>query len=199
MSEQETTTEIESSEVESAEQVETTEPKAYTPPATQEAFNRVIEERLVRERKKYADYDELKANQAEFETWKESQLTEQEKAIKAAREEGEASATSMFQERIVKTEIRSLASQAGFSDPEDAVALFGGDTPVKDGEPDADAITARLGEIAAAKPYLLKDTKPAKPAGKPKLPATERRETTEDGGKGRAAAAMRQLGKQRIR
>lgn len=34
----------------------------YTPPATQADLDRIIENRLQRERQKYADYDQLKAN-----------------------------------------------------------------------------------------------------------------------------------------
>lgn len=171
--------------------------KTYVPPATQEDFDRIIQDRLARERKQYADYDELKAQQAEYEKWKESQLTEHEKAVKAARDEGAAEATTKFEKRIVTTEIRALATQAGFADASDALALFGDSLPVKDGEPDEAAITARLDEIAKSKPYLLKaDTTPKPPKGRPKMPQTEKRDSKENG-KGRAAAAIRQLGKQR--
>lgn len=37
---------------------------AYTPPATQEDLNRIIEGRLQRERSKYSDYEELKSKAA---------------------------------------------------------------------------------------------------------------------------------------
>lgn len=38
----------------------------YTPPATQADMNRIIESRLQRERAKYADYDQLKADSAKL-------------------------------------------------------------------------------------------------------------------------------------
>lgn len=46
---------------------------------TQEELNRIIEQRLARERKKYADYDELKKAAEELKAIKEAQMSEQEK------------------------------------------------------------------------------------------------------------------------
>lgn len=46
---------------------------------TQEELDRIINERLERERKKYADYNDLKKAAEELQKIKESQMTEQEK------------------------------------------------------------------------------------------------------------------------
>lgn len=46
---------------------------------TQDELDKIVSERLERERKKYADYADLKKTAAEFERLRESQMTEQEK------------------------------------------------------------------------------------------------------------------------
>ncbi len=46
---------------------------------TQEEIDKIIADRLKREREKYKDYEELKKNAAEYQKWKESQMTEAEK------------------------------------------------------------------------------------------------------------------------
>ena len=171
--------------------------KEYAPPATQADLDRIIESRLARERAKYGDYDELKSKITEYEGWKESQLTEQEKAVQAAREEGRQEATTAFERKLVSAQVKLEAQALGFHDPSDALAHFGDELPMKDGDPDVDAIKQVLTELASNKPYLLKVQERRAPKGKPKFP-TGQKQATHDG-KGRAAAALRQLGAQRSR
>lgn len=128
--------------------------KQYTPPATQEEFDQIIEKRLARERAKFGDYDDLKNAKAELEKLRDSQLSEQEKAVKAARDEGAAEATTKFERRLVSAEVKIQAATLGFHDASDALAAFGDELPLKDGDPDVDAIKAKLEEVAKAKPYL---------------------------------------------
>lgn len=172
--------------------------KEYTPPASQADLDRIIEDRLSRERRKYSDYDDMKSKLSEYETWKQSQLTEQEKAVQAARDEGAAEATTTLGRKLVAAEVKVQATALGFHDPSDAIAYFGEDLPMKDGDADSDAIKKKLGELATVKPYLVKSHQTPGPARKPKLPAGTKQDTTQDG-KGRAAAALRQLGTQRHR
>lgn len=172
------------------------EQKQYSPPATQADLDQIIEKRIARERAKYGDYEDLKKAKAELEKVRDSQLSEQEKAVKAAREEGVTEATTKFERRLVSAEVKIQASALGFHDASDALAAFGEELPLKDGDPDVDAIKAKLAEVAKAKPYLLKADVTI-PRGKPRLPRGEKK-TTQDG-KGRAVAALRQLGQQRHR
>lgn len=51
----------------------------YTPPATQDEFNKIVEARLQRERAKFADYDDLKTKASEYDKVTESQKTELQK------------------------------------------------------------------------------------------------------------------------
>lgn len=57
---------------------------------SQADVDRIVGERLARERSsKFGDYDDLKTKAAEFDKLRESQATEQEKAVTKARKEGE--------------------------------------------------------------------------------------------------------------
>ncbi|MGF4045732.1 hypothetical protein ACX800_09980 [Paenarthrobacter nitroguajacolicus] len=166
----------------------------YTPPATQADLDRIIQDRL--KRAKPADYDDLKSKAAEYDKYKESSKTEQQKAIEAARAEGAQEVTGKFTTRIVNADIRATAATLGFSDPQDAIALFGDISKVEitDDGPDAKAIKARLDEIAKDKPYLLKTTTGPKVVTKPKPVKGEESDADNKPGKSKAAAALRQLG-----
>lgn len=52
----------------------------FTPPASQDEFNRIIADRLSRERAKFADYDDLKTKAGEFDKLTEAQKTDAQKA-----------------------------------------------------------------------------------------------------------------------
>lgn len=60
------------------------EPQEYTPPATQEDLNRIIAERVARERTKYADYEDLKGKAAKYAELEESQKSELQKQSERA-------------------------------------------------------------------------------------------------------------------
>jgi hypothetical protein len=51
----------------------------FTPPASQEELNRIIEKRLERERSKFGDYDDLKAKAARLDEIEAANQTEAEK------------------------------------------------------------------------------------------------------------------------
>lgn len=51
----------------------------YTPPATQEDLDRIIEQRLARERAKFADYEDLKAKAEAHDAYVESQKTDDQR------------------------------------------------------------------------------------------------------------------------
>jgi hypothetical protein len=176
------------------------EPTAYTPPASQADLDRIIESRLARERQKLAgeyggDAASIKAMRDEYEAYKESQKSETEKAIDEAKKAASTETSQRFLSRIVNAEVKAVAGVLGFNDPADALQIIDASKlPVKDDEPDTDAIRKAIEKLATDKPYLLK-------AGAPKVrtrpkPAEGERENddTPTGGKGKAAAALRQLG-----
>lgn len=169
----------------------------FTPPASQADLDRIIQERVARERNKFADYEDLKAKATEYDQFKESSKTEQQKAIDAARAEGANEVAGKYTTRIVNAEVKATAASLGFKDPGDAIALFGDISKVKieDDGPDTAAIKSRLEEIAKDKPYLLKETQTTRvPTGRPRVrQGTDTTDTDKPTGKARAAAALREL------
>jgi hypothetical protein len=59
------------------------EGKGFTPPASQEELNRLIADRISRERAKYADYDDLKAKATQLDAIEEANKTEAQKQADA--------------------------------------------------------------------------------------------------------------------
>lgn len=75
----------------------------YTPPATQEDLNRIIGERLNRERANFADYDALKAKAGQFDQLTEQQKTELQRAQDAAQAAEQRAATA--EQRAARAEV----------------------------------------------------------------------------------------------
>lgn len=64
----------------------------YTPPASQEDLDKIISDRLARERAKFADYDEVKAKAAAHDEYVASQKTESERLAEELNAEREKNA-----------------------------------------------------------------------------------------------------------
>jgi hypothetical protein len=56
----------------------------WTPPASQEELNRIITERIARERSKFGDYNDLKAKAAKFDEIEQASRSDVEKAAERA-------------------------------------------------------------------------------------------------------------------
>ena len=56
----------------------------WTPPATQDELNRIIADRITREKAKYADYADLKTKASEFDKLADAQKTETQRALERA-------------------------------------------------------------------------------------------------------------------
>lgn len=139
----------------------------FKPPATQADLDRIIGDRVARERAKYADYDDLKAKAEAHDKAAEEAQTEQEKAVSAARAEGERSAGERANQRIVAAEARALAAEhlvdgKAFRIGAASVVRLLDLTGVKvddNGEVDAAAIKVKLDDLAKAEPDLVVDAK----------------------------------------
>jgi len=137
------------------------EPPKFEPITSQEELDKRIGPRLAREREKYSDYEDLKRKAAEYDAAAEAAKTEQEKAVDAARKEGETAALERANTRLVAAEAKALAAQANAHNPAvvakmlDLSAVKVGD----DGEVDAAALKTKLDELKASDPYLFSDGK----------------------------------------
>lgn len=143
-------------------------PPAYTPPATQADLDRIIGDRVARERAKYADYNDLKAKADAHDKALADAMTEQEKAVADARREGEQSALQSANSRLVAAEARALAAEAGFRIGAASVVRLLDLTDVgvnEAGEVDQAAIKAKLDDLKTAEPDLVGTAKtpPPKP------------------------------------
>lgn len=133
------------------------------PPAdrsfTQADIDRIVADRVARERGKYADYDDLKAKAADYEQLRAQSQTDQEKAIETARAEGKAEVQTAANERLIRAEVRAAAA-GKLADPADAVRLLDvtGLTVGDDGTVDAKALAERIGQLVKDKPYLAART-----------------------------------------
>lgn len=100
-----------------------------------------------------------KAAEAELDKLRNASKSEQEKAIDAARKEGESEATTRANDRLVRAEAKVLAATAKFRDPSDVIAQLGGQLKEievdGDGEVDAKALKALVDKLAKDKPYLI--------------------------------------------
>ena len=151
---------------------------------TQADIDRVVQDRLARERQRYSDYDDLKAKV-------DAQKSEAEKAVEAARAEGAKEVASKYQKRLFEAEVRSHAAALKFRDAGDALSVFGDSEGLvsDDGSVDGAAIQKRLSEIASQKPYLV--DAPSQVAKRPSLKSRGTKNTDGDAKPTRAADALR--------
>lgn len=141
-------------------------PPAFEPITSQEDLDKRIGPRLQREREKFSDYDDLKRKAAEFDAAQEASKTEHEKAVEAARKEGETAAQSRANARVIASEAKVLLTQAGAHNPTAATALLGdlsGITISEAGEVDQAALKAKVDALKTSDAYLFGTGKPAPP------------------------------------
>lgn len=137
---------------------------------TQADVDRIVAERIKRERDKFKDYSELKTKAAEFDKVAEAQKTAEQRAQEAAVAAEERA--NQLLKRAIRSEIKALAADK-FADPDDP----GGFLDVTryasaDGEVDTAAIVADLDDLLARKPHL------GKPEPGPRTPAPNRAQGT---------------------
>ena len=171
------------------EATETTKGAENTPVEAEKKFtqadiDRVVQDRLARERQRYSDYDDLKAKV-------DAQKSEAEKAVEAARAEGAKEVAAKYQRRLFEAEVRSHAAALKFRDAGDALSVFGDSEGLvsDDGSVDGAAIQKRLSEIASQKPYLV--DAPSQVAKRPSLKSRGTKNTDGDAKPTRAADALR--------
>lgn len=145
-------------------------------PTTQEEFDRVVNERLSRERAKFKDYDALRTKAADYDKLQESMLSDQEKAVKDASQKAQAETAAKYQSRLVAADVRAAAAGLNFRDPEDALKHLSVTDLLNGDDVDHDKVKAALDDLVKAKPYLTN----ADPKPSDRRPARIRR-SAEDG------------------
>lgn len=111
---------------------------------------------LEREREAAAEARrEAAAVKAELEALRTAQMSDQEKALAAAKAEGAAEVSAKFANQVLLSEIR-VAAAGKLADPTDAVRLLDLSKfkVADDGTVDTTAISSAIDELVASKPYL---------------------------------------------
>jgi hypothetical protein len=125
---------------------------AYTPPASQADLDRIIEDRLARERKRYADYDDLKAKAEKHDALEAELASDKDKAVAAAREEERTKVRSESTPRIVRAEFKAEAKGVLTSEQLDTLLEDLDLSKYVDdkGEPDGEKIAKKVKAFAPA-------------------------------------------------
>lgn len=140
-------------------------PAEFQPIASQADLDRILGERLARERAKFADYADLQKKAAEFDKATEAARTEQEKAVEAAKNEGRTEALTAANARLLSAEARALAAEAKFANPALAVRALdlSGVTVGDDGTVDAESIKTKLKELADSGAFVIETGEKPRP------------------------------------
>ena len=117
---------------------------------TQADLDKQIQQRLDRERKRFADYDAVKAKAAKLDEIEKANATDLEKAVNAAKDETRAEITRGFGERLARGVMK--AELATRMKPADADAILDDLNLAKfvsdDGSIDEDAIAKTLARLS---------------------------------------------------
>jgi hypothetical protein len=117
---------------------------------TQADLDKQIQQRLERERKRFADYDAVKAKAAKLDDLEKANATDLEKAVTAAKEETRAEITRGFGEKLARGVMK--AELATRMKPADADAILDDLNLAKfvadDGSIDEDAIAKAIARLA---------------------------------------------------
>ena len=135
---------------------ENPEQQQATKTYTQDEVNKVVQERLARERAKFEGYEELKQKAAKFDEIEESQKTELQKAQEKAAEL-EAKLTAFEQEKTTREMREKVAQEKGI--PADLLT--------ENSEEDCNAQADKILEFAKSNGYpMIKDAGEPKTTGK---------------------------------
>ncbi|HET6908896.1 MAG TPA: phage scaffolding protein [Mycobacteriales bacterium] len=132
-------------------------------PKSQAELDKLIQDRLARQKAQFADYDDLKTKASEFDKLQDAQKTEleREREARTAAEQAAADALARAQRTALASAVVAEAAKAGAVDPDAVLALLPADavTVADDGTVTgaADAIKALL----EAKPYLKGTARPS--------------------------------------
>lgn len=125
---------------------------------TQADVDRIIADRLKRERDKYADYNDLRKAADELAKLREAELSETEKLQKKLAEaEAKAQQAELnARSRSFSAAVIAAAARLNFNDPSDAVALLKIDAFEFDENGQPVGVDEKVKELAAERKYLIK-------------------------------------------
>lgn len=142
----------------------------------QDEVDRIVQERLARERQKYGDYDELKAAADKLRDLEQANQTELEKAQAkiAELEQTAAAATQARIDALLRSEITTAAMKLGAADAGDVFALLPKDAVTVSDDGSVTGAEDAVKALLEAKPHLVGKAAAPRPGsanGGPQPPA----------------------------
>ena len=124
---------------------------------TQADVDRIVSDRLNRQRSQFADYDDLKTKAAELDELKRSQQSDVEKANAKASELEKSNADKDREIAALRLHGRvfALATERKFHDPDAALKLLDVAAVKYDASGEPSNVDALLDALATQKPYLV--------------------------------------------
>src|SRR5690242_287289 len=149
-------TETDGTTTEASEATTTTEATTEAPSTFSQAdVDRIVRERLARQKAQFSDYDDLKTKATEYDKIAEAQKSELEKANeRAAQAEAQAQAAAERAQRVLTEAAIATAAAGKLADPSDAIALIPRDA-IEFGEDGAPTnVAALVDSLIETKPHL---------------------------------------------
>lgn len=158
------------------EEAKPTEPVEDSRTFTQAELDEIVTKRLERERKKYADYDDLKSQlqalAAADEERKRAEMSEKERleadmsaALKKAEEAEQARSKALetANQRLINAEFKVVAKEAGIEYVDDALRLADLSGVSVDEEGNVTGVKEVIEALVESKPYLVAQKEAPKP------------------------------------
>jgi hypothetical protein len=123
---------------------------------TQAEVNRFVGQRVIEERAKTPDYEDLKAKASKFDEAEAAKLSTEERltAEVATANLATTAAGQKVTDMAITAEIKVKAGQMGLQNPDDALALVARAGISYSAESGVEGVTEALEALVAAKPYL---------------------------------------------
>lgn len=125
---------------------------------TQAELDRIVSDRLKREREKFGDVDDLRQKAQKYDELEASQKTELQKATDATAAEKERAdkAEARYRSVVVEREFTRAAAKVDFIDPDDAYRLIDADDIEYDDSGRPKNAEKLLTALAKSKPHLVR-------------------------------------------
>lgn len=140
---------------------------------TQAEVDRIVEDRLARERAKYSDYGDLKTKAESFDALEEQGKTDLERAQEAQRSAEEQAKTASERASTIarRSAIIAEAAKANAIDPEEVVALLPTDSVTVDDDGQVTGAEQAVKSLLERKQHLVGERRPGPGDGGPRTPA----------------------------
>lgn len=136
-------------------------PAAPEPPSdktfNQDQVDRIVQERLARQKAQFQGYDEFKTKAEQFDQMQQQQMSELEKANKRAAdlERELADATAARQESLLRASVVAEAAKRNVVDPDAAIALIDRTLLEFDEQGEPVNIPTAMDSLLEQRPYLV--------------------------------------------